>query len=96
MNYKVRELTIWERSALIDALTQAQENPVLSALELISRAVEIEGRELDKKFIAGRQIKMLKDEDLEELLSFLTSEEIGRIVQEILEKNKIPFLKTNG
>lgn len=96
MNYGVRELSVWERAALFDTIQKLVGDNVMLAIEVISRAVEIEGSQLVEKTVAGRKIRMMSDDDLERLLAELTAEDISKLLQEVFEKNKLPFLNLPG
>lgn len=96
MEYKIRQLSFWERANLLDLISQSQDNMVILVLELLARGVEFEGCEFETKTIAGRQIKRLTDASLEKLCQELSGDEIAEAVRQVIEANKLPFFGTSG
>ncbi len=93
MNLKVRELSYLERAALLDVISQwgIEGNNAVVGFEILARTLEIEGEPLEEIKRAGIVIRKLSDEQMERILSELTPEEIGKYIQEALQKNKLFF-----
>lgn len=97
MKLKIRELSYLERAALLDIVSQwgVDGNNTVIGFEILARTLEIEGEPLEEIRKAGIVIRKLSDEQMEKVLSQLTPEEIGKYIQEALEKNKL-FFATRG
>ena len=98
MKLKIRELSYLERAALLDIISQwgADGNTALVGIEILARTLEIvEGEPLEETRKAGIVIRKLSDSQMEKILSELSAEDIGRYIQEALEKNKL-FFATRG
>ncbi|MGB4463057.1 MAG: hypothetical protein WBI96_00015 [Candidatus Hydrothermia bacterium] len=97
MKLKIRELSYLERAALLDIISQwgADGNTALIGIEILARTLEIEGEPLEETRKAGIVIRKLSDSQMEKILSELSAEDIGRYIQEALEKNKL-FFATRG
>jgi hypothetical protein len=93
MKLKIRELSYLERAALLDIISQwgADGNTALVGIEILARTLEIEGEPLEEVKRAGIVIRKLSDSQMERVLSELSAEEIGRYIQETLERNKLFF-----
>ena len=52
-----------------------------------------DGAEYSIESVMGKKIKVLSDRTLEYIIDELTQEEITELVKQIIEVNKIPFLK---
>jgi hypothetical protein len=99
MNLKIRELSYIERAALLDIISQwgAEGNNAIVGIEILARTLEIEGEPLEEIRKAGIVIRKLSDSQMERVLSELSAEDIGRYIQEALERNKLFFgMKTTG
>jgi hypothetical protein len=93
MRLKIRELSYLERAALLDIISQwgSEGNTALVGIEILARTLEIEGEPLEEVRKAGIVIRKLSDAQMEKILSELSAEEIGKYIQEALEKNKLFF-----